>query len=228
MSLLSVFGTKPADSIFNPAAPFAVRLNCQSGQLALSESEFIGNSAEISIIKVARFFGDLGNTKRSEWLQIFYIAAPGCTALPKDTVCVSYIKTRSLAAFNQGIIKLIGEGVNPAEGIFTISFVRHSAGDRNYFSVKFDWRNRTEGVEQEQLELIGSFLATQPGLIDLNGTRQMLSVDGLPSMLIAELVDGCKAQPDEEPAVILHDLLATAAESLPIPELTASNGRKRK
>ena len=114
MSLLSVFGSKPAGSIFNPTAPFAVRLNCQAGQLALSETEFIGNSAEISIVKVARFFGDLGNTKRSEWLQIFYIAAPSCTVLPRDTVCVSYIKTRSLAAFNQGIIRLIGEGVNPA------------------------------------------------------------------------------------------------------------------
>ena len=56
----------------------------------------------------------------------------------------------------------------------------------------------------------------------------MLSVDGLPSMLIAELVDGCKAQPEEEPAVILHDLLATAAESLPIPEPAATTGRKRR
>lgn len=224
----NVFALKPQGSVFNPSAPFAVRLNCQSGQLALSETEFLGNQAEISIIKVARWFGDLGNTKRSEWLQIFYIGAPGCKALPENTVCVSYIKTRSLSAFQQGITKLIGEGVNPALGVFKISFVRHSSGDRNYFSVKFDWRERSGEAETKQLDMIAAFLDSQPDLIDLNGTRSLLSVDGLPSLLVQELVDGCKAQPELEPAEVLHGLLVTATESIPVPELPASSTRKRK
>lgn len=225
--LSNVFAIKPADSIFNPPAPFAVRLNCQAGQLALSETEFLGNSAEISIVKVARWFGTLGNTRNAEWLQIFYIAAPGCKVLPENTVCVSYIKTRSLSAFQQNITKLIGTGINPAEGVFTIGFTRHSSGDRNYFSVKFDWRERSGEAEQKQLDLIASFLEGQPDLIDLNGTRSLLSVDGLPSLLIQELVDGCKAQPDLEPAEVLHSLLVTATESIPVPELPAAT-RKRK
>lgn len=223
--LSNVFGTKPENSIFNPAAPFAVRFNCQTGQLALSETEFIGNSAEISIIKVARYFGDLGNTKRSEWLQVFYIAAPSCAVLPSHTVCCSYIKTRSLSAFQQGIIKLIGEGVNPAEGIFKISFVRHSSGDRNYFSVKFDWRARQGEAEITQLEMITAFLADEPALLDMNGTREMINVDDLPSVVIQQLVDQARFYPDLSPAELLQGLLEPIAQQ---PAPTTSKRKRSK
>jgi hypothetical protein len=140
MALL-VFGTKPKDSIFNPSQPYAVRLNCQAGQIAVSEDEYLGNSMEISIIGVNHLFGSLGKTKDTDWLQIFFIPAPSCKILPKDTVCVSYIKTRSLSQFTQKITQLMENG-EPAEGIFQISFLSHTnEGGNPYKSVKFDWRS---------------------------------------------------------------------------------------
>lgn len=222
---LNVFGTKPQDAIYLPAQPFQVRLNCQAGQIALSETEFLGNEAEISIIKAAMYFGTLGKTRNGEWLQLFYVPAPGCTILPSHTVCVSYIKTRSLTAFHQLITKLIGSGVNPAEGIFKLSFERHSSSDRNYFSIKFDWRERSKEAETQQLEMIAAFLSESPNLIDLNGTRDMICVDRLPSLLVQEMVDASREHPDIKPAEILVML---TAEPEPVASLPTSNGRKRK
>ena len=226
MTVLSnVFGSKPDDSIYLPAQPFQVRLNCQSGQIALSETEFLGNEAEISIIKASTYFGSLGKTRNTTWLQLFYVAAPTCTILPSNTVCVSYIKTRSLTAFHQLITRLIGTGTNPAEGIFKLSFVRHASGDRNYCSVKFDWRERTGEAETEQLNMLASFLEEQPKLLDLNGTREMVCTDNLSSLLIQEMVDAAKEHSDLAPNEILAML---TAEPEPAAALPASNGRKRK
>lgn len=170
---LSVFGTKPKDSIFLPSQPLGVRLNCQVGKIAISEDEYLGNTMEISIIGINEMFGSLGKTRDAEWLQIFFIAAPTCTFLPSSTVCVSYIKTRSISQFTQKIIQLMEHG-EPAMGIFQVSFLSHqnSNGDP-YKSVKFDWRAREDGAEKKQLEQIIGFMQTNPILADSNGTREM-------------------------------------------------------
>lgn len=174
---LQVFGTKPKDSIFLPQSPFAVRFNCQAGQVAIGDDEYLGNSMEISIIAVNQLFGNLGKTKDAEWMQIFYIPAPSCKFLPSNTVCVSYIKTRSLNQFTQTITRLMENG-EPAEGIFIISFLSHqnTKGDP-YKSVKFDWRPRKTAEEKKQLEQIIGFMQTNPVLGDSNGTREMLPLD---------------------------------------------------
>ncbi len=205
-ALVDIFGSKPADAIYLPDAPYAVRFNCQSGQLALSEADFLGNEAEISVIKVSRYFGSLGKTRNVAWMQLFYIPAPGCSVLPSNTVCVSYIKTRSLSALQQTVTRLVGEGVNPAEGIFKVSFQRHINGDRNYASVKFDWRERKGKEEQEQLKQIVEFVETKPQLLDLDGTREMMCVDGLPSLLVQQMVDTAKLEPELTPHQVLQSL----------------------
>jgi len=230
MTVLStVFGSKPDNSIYLPTQPYTVRLNCQSGQIALSETEFLGTEAEISIIKASTYFGSLGNTRNTTWLQLFYVPAPTCMILPANTVCVSYIKTRSLAAFHQLITKLIGSGTNPAEGIFKLSFVRHASGDRNYCSVRFDWKERQTEEEKQQLKMLETFMEGEPELIDLNGTRQMLCVDHLSSLLVQELVDAAKSHPDLTPHELLALLTTVEAPKLePVAALPATNGRKRK
>ncbi|AFY74765.1 hypothetical protein Syn7502_02828 [Synechococcus sp. PCC 7502] len=173
---LQVFGTKPKDSIFLPQQPYSVRLNCQAGQIAISDDEYLGNSMEISIIGVKQMFGSLGKTRDTDWLQIFFIPAPSCKILPSNTVCVSYIKTRSLSQFNQKITQLMESG-EPAEGIFIISFQSHQNGKGDpYKSVKFDWRPRKTAEEKKQLEEIIGFMQNNPILGDANGTREMLPV----------------------------------------------------
>jgi hypothetical protein len=191
MPSLTVFGTKPKDSIFLPSQPYAVRLNCQAGQIAVSEDEYLGNSLEISIIGVNHLFGSLGKTRDVEWMQIFFIPAPSCKFLPKDTVCVSYIKTRSIAQFTQKITQLMESG-EPAEGIFILSFLSHtnSKGDP-YKSVKFDWKPRKTAEEKKQLEQIAGFMQTLPKLADSNGTREM----NRPAVINAEVIE-------EHPALV--------------------------
>jgi hypothetical protein len=202
----NVFGTKPQNAIYLPDAPYSVRLNCQAGQLAVSETELLGTEAEISVIKVSRYFGSLGRTRNAAWMQMFYIPAPSCTVLPSNTVCVSYIKTRSLSALQQTVTRLVGEGINPAEGIFKISFLRHSNGDRNYASVRFDWRERKGKPEQDQLQQIVAFIESQPQLIDLNGTREMMCVDRMTSLLVQQMADVAKAEPELTLSEILQEL----------------------
>jgi hypothetical protein len=182
---LTVFGTKPKDSIFLPQTPFSVRLNCQAGQVAIAEDEYLGNSMEISIIAVNQLFGSLGKTKDAEWMQIFYIPAPTCKILPANTVCVSYIKTRSLSQFTQTITRLMEYG-EPAEGIFIISFQSHQNGKGDpYKSVKFDWRARKSAEEKKQLEQIVGFMQTSPILHDSNGTREMLPIVSSSALIAA-------------------------------------------
>jgi hypothetical protein len=199
MMLSNIFGVKPTDAVFLPSAPYAVRFNCQAGQLALGEDDFLGNATEISIIKVSRYFGTLGRTQNAEWLQIFYIPAPGCDFLPANTVCVSYIKTRSVGQFQQCVTRLMGNGVNPAEGVFKVSFARHASGDRNYYSVKWDWRERDGEAETAQLEQIASFMQGNPPLADLTGTREMLCIDGLSAEEVATLIETTRLSREPEP-----------------------------
>ena len=182
-ALSSIFGSIPENAIFNPEQPYSIRLNCQAGQLAIGDDKFIGKEAEISIIKISRFFGTLGLTKNTEWLQIFFIAAPNCTIIPKNTVCVTYIKTRSLGAFNQSVIELLSSGKNPAEGIFKIGFQLHQGTTQDgqpskYYSVTFDWRERDK-AETDQLKLIADFMEGQPTLLDGRVTS-LICLENLP------------------------------------------------
>ena len=170
---LKVFGKLITEQINYFKPPYNVRNNCQVGQWAKSEDDFIGNSLDIAIINTEEFYGKLGKST-GNWLQIWFVAAPEETKIPKNIVCVTYIKTRSLAQFGQTIIELMSNG-EPATGIFTGSFQKHSNDYGYYASVKFDWRERTED-EKAQLLLIANFLATAPILEDTGLPKTMVKV----------------------------------------------------
>lgn len=186
-ALDSIFGIKPKGAIFLPAQPFQIRYNCREGCLSLGEDDHLGKEAEISILKVSRYFGTIGMTADTEWLQIFYIGAPGCEILPKDTVCCSYIKTRSLGQFQQVVTKLLANGQNPAKGIFSVSFVDHVSGQNRYKSVKFEYRDRTES-EMDQLQAIGEFMTGNPRIVDIRPGLQCL--DSMSAEEVQFLLDG--------------------------------------
>lgn len=190
--VISVFGRKPADSIFLADHPYAVRNDCQVGQWKIGDDDFRGSTVEISIIRICRFFGNLGKSRNTFWLQLWFVPAPATANLPRNTVCVSYLKTRSVSEFSRKIIELMDAG-EPAEGIFTGSFAKHSSELGNYYSVRWDWRDRSSEAELRQLEQIGSFLDGQPQLLDLTGTRDMVSLDGLSEPEIQLLAESAKA-----------------------------------
>ena len=121
------------------------------GQWAVGDDDYRGSQLEMSIIKVSQFFGNLGKAKNTQWIQIFFVPVPNCDSLPKGTVCVSYIKTRSASAFWQKVTEVM-EFNEPAEGIFKASFEKHSGDMGTYYSLKWDWRERQTAEELEQLE----------------------------------------------------------------------------
>jgi hypothetical protein len=186
-ALDNIFGVKPKGAIFLPSQPLSVRLDCKDGQLTLGEDSPLGKTAEISVLKVSRWFGDMGMTKGAEWLQLFYVGAPGCDTLPADTICVSFLKTRSLGQFQRIITTLLAAGTNPAKGIFSVSFVDHVSGQNRYKSVKFQYRERTE-AELEQLQSIADFMAGSPRLVDIRPGLQC--IDAMSPEEIEFLVSG--------------------------------------
>ncbi|GFE72208.1 hypothetical protein [Chroococcus sp. FPU101] len=185
MSALIVFGQRPKDSIFMPQVPYAVRNDCSTGQWKIGDDDFRGNTIEISIIKVAQFFGTLGKTQNTQWFQVWFIPAPNCENLPKNTVCYTYIKTRSITQFSQKVTELMESG-EPAEGIFLASFEKHSNEYGNYYSIKWDWRERQTEPEKKQLSLIASFLLSRPQLVDLS--TKLIPIDGLTPEEIERIV----------------------------------------
>ena len=123
------------------------------------------------------------------------------TPNPKGTVCVSYIKTRSASAFWQKVTEVM-EFHEPAEGIFKASFEKHSGDMGTYYSLKWDWRERQTTEELEQLEAIAVFLQSQPRLVDLNTTREMMCIDALSASEISSLVCSAKSGELEQPLQI--------------------------
>ena len=196
MTNLQVFGTKPKDSIFLPQIPYSVRNDCQVGQFKVGDEDYRGNSIDISIIKVSQFFGSLGKTSNTQWMQIWFIPAPGCEILPQNTVCVTYIKTRSIAQFSQKITELMASG-EPALGIFTASFEKHSGDMGTYYSVVWDWRERSAAAEKKQLETLAAFLDTKPNLIDINTADRLICIDNSTPDEVQLLIAAAKAEQDE-------------------------------
>ena len=195
-SAFTVFGVQPPDSIYLPSLPYSVRWNCRDGGLFVGGSQAqhrLSNPDEkidINIIKISKYFGSLGKTKNVLWLQLFYIASPTVDAktLPVNTVCVSYLKKQSIAHLFNKVQQVIAQK-EAAEGIFTLAF-RQEAGELGaYYSIMFDWRERTSTAEKTQLEQIKTFMSTfGTQLIDIEGTRTMTCVDGYSAQQLQALI----------------------------------------
>jgi hypothetical protein len=197
----SVFGTRPANSIYLPDIPYSVRLNCKDGGLFIGGFEAQHRKTnpdqkiDISIIKVSKFFGTLGKTENVLWLQLFFVAAPGVESsiLPKNTVCCSYIKKQSIAHLFNKVQEVMEHG-DPGMGIFTLGFNREVGENGVYYSVSFDWRERESEAEQQQLDLIAAFMSTYGNqLVDIDGIREMTCVDGW----TAQDIQALTAQPQQ-------------------------------
>lgn len=195
-----IFGTMPTDYIFNPFPPYSLRNDCQAGQWKRGESDFKGNSIEISLIKAHKFYGELGKSN-SHWLQLWFIPSPNEKKLPRNTVCVTYIKTRSLDNLSGKLIELMTNEIDPGEGIFKAYFEKHSGTLGNYFSITWEYRDREGDAEQKQLDAIRNFIATNPRLIDANKPETLICTDGMtPEKMetLDETINAIKAEQAEQ------------------------------
>jgi len=200
---MDVFGTVNDQTIYLPTTPYQVRLNCKDGGI------FVGGSdpecrrtnpkdkTPINIIKVKKFYGDLGLTTNCIWWQLFFVPSPKVDGkiLPKNTVCVGYLKNMSISTLNNLTTEIISnEKVDPAMGIFELSFTPHKGELGTYYSVNFEWRQR-EKDEEAQLKLIKEFWeACRNDLFDLDGTRDMYDISLLSAVEVQSLVESNKHQ----------------------------------
>lgn len=208
MSDFTVFGTRPDNAICLPDIPYVVRLNCKDGGLFVGGHEAQhrktnpDETVDIAILKVSKFFGSLGKTENALWVQLYYIAAPSVAPhiLPPDTICVSYIKKQSIAHLYHKVQEAMQYG-EPGRGIFTLGFNKELGALGAYYTVSFNWRERSEEAEKTQLERIANFLVDyQEQLIDIEGTREMTCIDGWKAREIQELVMQGRATQSLEPA----------------------------
>lgn len=162
----SVFGTIKKDKINHFTPPYVVRNNCQVGQWTVGD-DILGNTLEIAVFSMASYYGNLGKTKGTNWLQVWFVGMPHEEKLPKNTVCVTYLKGESLTNLGQKAITVMGNDVDPGFGVWSTKFEKKTGTYGNYYTVNFDWRPRKED-EMSQLELIADFMATNPLLIDPN------------------------------------------------------------
>lgn len=198
----NVFGTRPDNAICLPDIPYSIRLNCKDGGLFVGGYEpqhrktNPDQKIDITIVKVSKFFGTLGKTENILWLQLFFVPSINVDSkiIPKNTVCCTYIKKQSIAhLFNK--VQEAMEAGDPGMGIFTLGFNKELGSLGTYYSVSFDWRERSQGgagtrsdEEMKQLELIGVFMnAYGDRLADLEGTRSLTCVDGWTTKQIQEL-----------------------------------------
>lgn len=194
-----VFGTRPQEGIFLPHVPFNLRNDLKVGNWKVGEDDYRGKEIEISILKVSQFFGNLGKTANAFWLQVWFIGAPDCQIVPKNTVCLTYLKGRSIAQFSQKVTELM-EFNEPALGLFKGSFLKHSGDKGDYYSVIWDWRERETEEEMAQLEHIADFMALNPKLVDL--AVNLIPMDGLTPDEVELLVSSAKAQEFDAPALM--------------------------
>lgn len=171
---INIFGKINKEQINHFTPPYSVRNDCQIGQWKVGEDNLLGNELEISIIAMKNYYGNLGKTKFAQWLQIWFIGSPNEQKLPSNTVCVTYTKTRSLSQLGQKAIEIM-ENEDPGLGIFKTSFEKHAGDYGNYYSVKWEWRQRTP-EEIPQIHLIADFLKTAPNFNDPNLPNTMIQL----------------------------------------------------
>ena len=208
-SMFNVFGTRLDNEICLPDIPYSARLNCKDGGLFVGGCEAQHRKTnpdqkiEISLIKTSKFFGSLGKAQNILWVQIFYLSAPSVPPeiLPKNTVCVSYLKKQSISHLFNKVQETMNQE-DPGWGIFTLGFNKKVGELGNYYTVSFDWRERKSPQEKQQLELMKAFMEFHGNrLIDLEGTRDMICVEGKSTSEIQAVIEQRQLMLEAQPAV---------------------------
>lgn len=190
--------SKPTGEIIIPEFPYSVRNNCQVGQWTDGEKE-LGNQAVITVVKFSKFFGSLGQTENTTWGQLWFLTEEGC--LPQKVILCTYIKGASLTNFCKVVTQVQASKLNPAEGLFTPTFVKKQANIiddngmpklANYYVLEWDWQERSDDYlhSLEELNQVMASDDNRKNLCDLDGSRQMICIDGLPPEQIYQLQAG--------------------------------------
>jgi len=171
---LNIFPKFNKEQINYPGFPYSIRNDCRGGigQWKVGSDELIGNKLDVAIIHFQKFYGNLGKTSGAEWLQVWFVGAPHEEKLPKNVVCMTYIKSIGLRNFHNKIFQM-SDNPDADTLIFTLGFQKESNSKGDFYSVTITERPRTED-EMPQVQLIADFLESNPKLVD----------SGLPPVMI--------------------------------------------
>lgn len=179
-SVFGVPGIETLKGILCPERPISIRFDCQKGIIKIVEDPVMGD-VTMSILKTESFYGSFTDpTKPTELLQIWFVTESG--PLPANTVLVTYIKGRSLGAFNRLISTLIAKRVNPSKGVFKPKFQSYSGDVKvngvntkvNYYGLTWDWEPRTDAQRERELIEVLNNPDNKAKMIDPNINNRLI------------------------------------------------------
>lgn len=182
LSVFNVGNLQSLKGIHCPPIPISVRGDCQKGMWKLFDDPLPGDIT-MSILKRESYYGAFSPMYApSEILQIWFVAESG--PLPKDTVMVTYIKERSLNAFNRLVATLIAKRTDPSTGIFKPKFQSYDSkkSGTKYYGLVWDWEPRTDMDREAELSAVVANHDNQLKMID-NSISNRLVLLGEQSVL---------------------------------------------
>lgn len=171
----TVFGKREPGAILVTNS-LMVRNNCQMGAWTNSAQEPYGSGpVKIAVLCYQQKYGTIGQST-TKWGLIWFVCEEGC--LPRDVVLGTYIKTRSLASFEETVVTTMAQGYEPALGLLVAKFIKHS-GVKNgnpttYYSLSWSWEPRPEGqATDDRITLLAdaashTFVDSNTNLVDLS------------------------------------------------------------
>jgi hypothetical protein len=172
------FGLAVSDDIVIPATAYSVRNNCQVGQWMKGDGITpLGPKLSFSPIYVVPFYGDLGKSKATHWLQVWGVSEQ---ILNGKSVFVTYIKGQNQSSFGNLILEATLEGKQPQNVIIHSSFIQKSNEYGTYYTLHFELAERAE--DDPMQEKIMMLIAGQPHLVDNNIPITLFPVEGVESL----------------------------------------------
>lgn len=177
---LNIFPKVDPNGIWIIDSGLEVRNNCQKGSFTNGEKTSLGTELECTFLQVKNLFGRVSEeSEDTVWKEIYFVPNQTVQWLPKNIVCYTLVKTRSLTNLSNTVSRIISlPDVDPSNGIFKLSFIPHSSPKGDYYSLKFDWRERINEAEDIQLEKISDFLNHQPKLVN-RLSLELIDLDAL-------------------------------------------------
>lgn len=141
--------------IFVPPKAMRLRCNCREGLVYMGQYP-VGKELTLNLLAVQQYYGELGLSPATNWLQVWVASSPLRGVLPPSTVFVMYLKTRSIDQLQQAILLASCQG-DPRSFMWRMFFRQHnSMRGSAYYSVAWEWREPQTPEESDQIATLGA------------------------------------------------------------------------
>jgi hypothetical protein len=172
------------DSMFLPdSGPFALRFNCQVGQLALDQKTYIANAGEFVVLHSDNWRGSLGKTEDAIWTRVIFVPTPQFAAktdgeVPANTICQAFIKSESRDAFGKAsVIAMQKHRVGLAQLVCSFKSEGRSSDGKNYFAFGFEFREPSK-EESKFMGMVLEFAKGASAAMIASHNAGLICIDG--------------------------------------------------